>query len=408
MNTTRRSAFVILLLSLTVLHAEFPPGQQRERRTLLERLNVPAWHDAGQRGQGIKVAILDTGFFGYRDHLGKALPARVTARAFRRDGKLEARASQHGILCGEVLHTLAPDAELLLANWEPDQPGTFLDAVRWARQQGAQVISCSVIMPAWSDNEGHGGMHRQLAKLLGDECLMFAAAGNVAERHWAGTFNGDGDDWHQWRPEDRHNQLLPWELERVSVEMMWQGTTRYRVEVLDEAGKLVAVGTEGRDADHAWCAARFVPEAGRPYQVRIKRLAGAPGRFHMVVLGANIEHSESRGSVAFPADGPEVIGVGAVTVDDQRQPYSACGGDGCTKPDLVAAVPFPSQWRERPFGGTSAATPQAAGLAALLWGKQPTWKASRVKAELLKAARRLTDRDHDAATGHGQARLPEQ
>src|SRR5438270_119609 len=130
-------------------------------------LGATAWHAAGHRGQGVKVAVLDTGFRGYRDFLGKALPARVMARSFCSDGKLEARDSQHGILCGEVVHTLAPDAELLFANWEPDRPDHFLEAVRWAREQRARVVSCSVITPSWSDGEGGGEVHRDLARLLG-------------------------------------------------------------------------------------------------------------------------------------------------------------------------------------------------------------------------------------------------
>src|SRR6266496_3008169 len=137
--------------------AEKSPRVMVERQPQhLLRLGIPSWHDYAYRGQGMKVAILDSGFRGYRSFLGKELPAKVQARSFRRDGNLEARSSQHGILCADVVHTLAPDADLLFANWEPNQPATFLEAVRWARTQGAQVISCSCIMPDWSDGEGGG------------------------------------------------------------------------------------------------------------------------------------------------------------------------------------------------------------------------------------------------------------
>ena len=74
------------------------------RDKLLGRLGVDRWLQAGQRGRGLKVAILDSGFRDYRNFLGKALPAAVTAKSFREDGDLEARDSQHGILCGEVVH----------------------------------------------------------------------------------------------------------------------------------------------------------------------------------------------------------------------------------------------------------------------------------------------------------------
>src|SRR5262245_60680091 len=81
----------------------------RDRARLLDRLGVDRWHAAGARGQGVKVAVIDSGFRGWRTFLGRALPGHVLARSFRLDSVLESRDSQHGILCGEVIHTLAPD-----------------------------------------------------------------------------------------------------------------------------------------------------------------------------------------------------------------------------------------------------------------------------------------------------------
>ena len=123
---------LVLLASLVCLFrpALWAESSTQQRAHHLEQLRVNRWHAAGQRGRGLKVAVLDSGFAGYRDRLGKALPKRVTVRSFRSDGNLEAKDSQHGILCGEVLHALAPDADLLFANWEPQHPEQFLDAVR--------------------------------------------------------------------------------------------------------------------------------------------------------------------------------------------------------------------------------------------------------------------------------------
>src|SRR5262245_20752209 len=176
------------------------PAIQRTKH--LARMLVDRWHQAGHLGQGVKVAILDSGFRGYRDYLGKALPARVATASFRLDHDLEARDSQHGILCGEVIHAIAPEAEILLANWEPDSPDSWLAAGGWAREQGAKFISCSVIMPSWSDGEGHGPVHVTLGRIVSDgsvagDVVCCASAGNTAQRHWTGPFQAGACGWHE-------------------------------------------------------------------------------------------------------------------------------------------------------------------------------------------------------------------
>src|SRR5437879_8539825 len=61
------------------------PHPEAQRTRLLARLGVDRWHAAGYRGRGIKIALLDSGFRGYRIHLGAALPAQFLAHSFRGD-----------------------------------------------------------------------------------------------------------------------------------------------------------------------------------------------------------------------------------------------------------------------------------------------------------------------------------
>jgi hypothetical protein len=384
----------------------------RQRARLLTLLGVDRWHQEGFRGRGVKVAVLDSGFRGFRAHLGAALPARVSWKSFRSDGNLEAKDSQHGILCGEVLHAVAPEAELLLANWEPDRPDQFLDAVRWARKQGARVISCSVIMPSWSDGEGGGPINQTLARLLGTGedrtgMLCFASAGNTAERHWSGTFRAR-NGLHEWHPGQTNNLLTPWGTDQVSVELYGPAISRYELHVRDAAtGKEVGRSTSGRQAEQGWNVVRFVPRPNTTYGVQIALKRGPPGRFHLAVLGGGLTWSTANGSIPFPADNPAVLAVGAVLTDGTRAAYSSCGPNSAQpKPDLVASVPFPSLWRPRPFAGTSAAAPQAAALAALCWSRHPDWTPDRVRQALRGAAHDLGPPGHDWETGYGQIALP--
>jgi hypothetical protein len=291
---------------------------QRVRQ--LARLGVRPWHEQGRLGAGVKVAVLDSGFQGYRDHLGHALPSHVAVRSFRADGRLEARDSQHGILCGEVIHAIAPQADLLLANWEPDQPDSFLRAVRWAAEQGARIISCSMIMPTWSDCEGGGPVHAQLQQILAQgDVLMVAAAGNTAQRHWHGPCNRRGrDHYHAWAEDCIDNPLRPFGGERVSVELIWSPPqSRYELEVCDlDSGRVVVTGQAPPHHGNAAClAARFLPVDGERYSVRVRHRDGPSGRFHLVVLGGNLTYRSERSSLAFPGDGAAVVTVGAVDAE---------------------------------------------------------------------------------------------
>lgn len=383
-----------------------------ERRVHLANLDVPRWHEAGHRGAGVKIAILDSGFRDFRRFLGRGLPGDVQTRSFRADRNLEARDSQHGILCAEVIHALAPRAEILLVNWEPDSPRAFLDAVRWARGAGAKILSCSLIMPSWSDGEGGGEVHRELAPLL-EGALFFASAGNTAQRHWCGLLSPDTNGWHRWGDDAIVNTLTPWGRERVAVELY--GPTRGEFELsVHDAKTGEAIGRAALRVDSTRvcgrAVVRFEPAHGAHYEVKIRCVNSRirrPEAFHLVVLGGSLEHSTARGSIPFPGDGAKVLAVGAVDALNQRVYYSSCGPNSpLPKPDFVATVPFPSLCRTKPFAGTSAAAPQAAGLAALLWARQPDSTAREITQSLRRAAFDLGPPGHDHETGYGLIRLP--
>ena len=156
---------------------------------------------------------------------------------------------------------------------------------------------------------------------------------------------------------------------------------------------------------------RFEPDANTAYEVRVRCLddhADVKAQaFHLVVLGGSLEHTVGRGSIPFPGDGASVLAIGAVDAEHARLAYSSCGPNSrVPKPDFVATVPFPSLCRARPFAGTSAAAPQAAGLAALVWSRHPDWTPNRVIQALREAALDLGPPGHDWETGYGLIRLP--
>jgi subtilisin family serine protease len=159
---------------------------------LSESLQMPqAWHQFGwikeqlwkvATGQGIKVAVLDTG---YTKH--KYGPEPVAARSFI-SGQSWQDQNGHGSHCaGTVLCRrdeqgnsigLAPDAELIvgkvLSNEGSGSSGGIAAGVRWAADQGAHVISMSL---------GGGGpddaTNQAIDYAFSKGCIVNAAAGNA-------------------------------------------------------------------------------------------------------------------------------------------------------------------------------------------------------------------------------------
>ena len=402
--------FALVGLALPPTLGRDPPAAADARRApLLARLGADRWHAAGARGRGVTVLVVDSGFRGWRAQLGGVLPRQVLTRAFRVDGALDARDSAHGVMCGEIVHALAPDAALLFANWEPDDPVSFLRAVEWGKRHGARVVSCSVIMPCWSDGEGGGQIHAALIRAMGagdraGDVLGLACAGNLAQRHWRGPFHAGSDGCHEWAPGQTLNAITPWGDERVSVELCH--ATGLVLQVVNAAtGAEVGRATADRGAGCA--VVRFLPTAGARYAARILPGPTPSGPFHLSVLSGWLERTTDRGSIPFPADGPEFAAVGAVDASGRREAYSSCGPNGAQpKPDFVAEVPVWTAVRAGSFSGTSAAAPQAAGLAALILGRHPDWSPARVRAALRQAAKDIDPPGYDPETGYGLLRLP--
>ena len=90
-------------------------------------IGADAWHDAGYRGEGIRVGVLDLGFAGHEDLLGDELPERVAIETFGWFDDEEV----HGTACAEIVHEVAD------AGWSRHAVISFLKRLE---QKGAVHI----------------------------------------------------------------------------------------------------------------------------------------------------------------------------------------------------------------------------------------------------------------------------
>src|SRR5262249_23363252 len=183
---------------------------------------------------------------------------------------------------------------------------------------------------SWSDGEGGGPISQALCKVLGagdrsGDVLFFASAGNTAQRHWFGQFHDAGHALHEWKPGQTDNGLTPWMNGTVSAELYWQPGPNYELTVVDAfSGREIGRSDAVREGDRCSAVVHFQPQNYCNYQVQVRLLDGKGGPHHMEVLGGGLSCATPRGSIAFPADAPQVVAVAAVNEDGQPAPYSSC------------------------------------------------------------------------------------
>lgn len=398
----------------------------------LAALNADAWHARGVTGAGVKVAVFDLQWFGaagHEDELGDFTthdcwftPTCLTPIDTWRP-RFSFEEGVHGWACAEVVHDVAPDAELHLVRVNGQT--TLENAVDWAIREGVDVISMSLSFFNTSFYDATGPIARQMDELRAAGVLMVTSAGNYAEGHWEGHFvdaDGDGDMDFDGR------DTLPVYLGGGSIYVAWDqyrscGTTDLDVLLLDADGAILARSEDVQDREADRCepmerlAAR-VEEAGW-YRIEVVHRGGPVAGLSVDVLATSgtIEGGQPEGSIADPGVSPAVFTVGAVRAEgylgNDVEAFSSRGPTvlGLSKPDIAGPDGLTTEaYGPVGFFGTSAATPAVAGAIALVMSEDPTLTP-------FEAARRLqgwalTDTPGFAAPdprwGAGKARLPVQ
>jgi subtilisin family serine protease len=388
----------------------------------LEASGAPGWHARGFTGEDVKVAIIDGGFAGYTSRQASGdLPANVVTADFCGGDLLE---EEHGTAVAEIVHEMAPAAQLYLLCIDTEVDLAAAEA--YAEAQGVQIISHSISWFGPERGDGTGLIGEIVAKARAAGILWVNAAGNYGDAHWSGTFTStDGDLWHEWGQGDEANSVLipvgrvicgflrwdEWPVGRSDFDLLlhvqaanqtlvvsdgWQTGTQPAVEggcVLNDTGVDQLVGW----AIYGW-------DVNTTPQLDFFGMVGPP-----------LEHQVAAGSIADPASSPAALAVGALCWHTNAlEPYSSQGPtiDGRTKPDIAGHDSFSSatygaagDCGEDGFAGTSASAPQVAGAAALVQGRYQDDGPAEIQAYLEQHAIDLGTPGRDDLHGAGQLSL---
>ena len=387
-------------------------------------INAADWHAAGFTGQGVKVGVLDQGFDGYRDQLGRELPEEAVARSFVSGVAPDATGESHGTAVAEIVHDVAPGAELFLAHYDGGDV-SMGNAVDWLLEQGVQIISHSAGGLA-GPMDGTGRDAELVDRVAAQGVLWINSAGNSAGEHLRAVFSdADGDGFHDFKPGSSLLAFRPAPGQITQIVLNWddwpQASEDYDLYLLDRDGVVLASSRNiqaGNRAPVEQILYRF-DDAGT-YYVSVQAVEGSvtrPARLDMYVHEArSMELTTASHSLATPADARGALTVGAVDVHDRTlQPYSSYGPteDGRGKPELLGPDGVSvGVYAPEAFFGTSAAAPHVAGAAALIWSAHPEFDADDVRVSLLantipvNISAALQGRASDAGVPADSARPP--
>jgi len=380
---------------------------------------------AGFNGKGVKIGIIDLGFFGYSLLLGSELPASITKKNFRHDicGFSFCPTQRHGTAVAEIIHDLAPKTELYMAS--VGTADEFMDAIDWLESKGVDIVSCSLGYWLCGPVDGRGWCSQKAGEMRSKGILPIFAAGNAAKNHWYGpNKDDDGDSLIEINDQSQAILFASDSYQEITVAINWNDWGEYPENASsDQDIDLLVLSPIPYSTEVETVAASFNTQSGRSGQMPIESVTfyAEPERLYYIFLINSDTNKQvtvhlylesewdneitpyiSAQSILQPADSPDVLAVGASDISGNLFEYSSHGPtwNGTIKPDItglsgLSTLSIPS------FSGTSAATPTVAGVAALLKEAHQDWGPNQLQAALELLSRDIYKPGQDNGSGCG-------
>jgi subtilisin family serine protease len=385
-----------------------------------------AVHAAGVTGKGTKIAIIDGTFAGLADRQASGdLPPNVVTQDFC-GGRFGA-GDGHGTAVAEIVHEMAPDAQLYLLCF--DTISDLAAAEAFAKSQGVQIVNFSVeyFNVGRGTNDPSDPVDAIVADARANGILWVNSAGNDADTHWAGNFvDTNADNFMDFASGDEGNTFI-WPNGAVTCGFLkWDEWPNAQsdfglVLALSSDGTIIDVSDDTQNGSQPPTEELCVQNSSGSDQIVFWAIYGGrvvtnPRLDLYTIDSFRLQYQTPASSIGDPASSPSAFAVGAVCWQNNALEFYSSQGptvDGRVKPDIaghdsVSGATFGPFTGSCPsgFAGTSASSPEVAGAAALVKQANPQFSATQIATFLQQNALDVGAAGADDQTGAGALRLP--
>ena len=356
-------------------------------------VNSIAYENNGSNGAGISIAVIDSGFSNLTQAKDNGDAPNTWIEVNYVGGGFEDGTNRHGTGCVEAMFDHAPGSTYRL--YRVESSSDMASAVQDAIDNGVDIISHSMSWynTGWEDDTGTPCNAAQNAS--DNNVLFFTSAGNRALSHYQEFYDEGQNSFHDFGSGDQTIHCTIDSMSEGSFFLSWSNQDIDFDLRLYNSDLSMIVAEGNRTGNGLFESLDWTNSTGstQNYHLAVVRMGGTGTSSEIEIFGTDtnwLQHQIAQGSTTSPSNStaPLVISVGAVdeafygsgngsTVIENYSSQGP-GNSGMILPDIVGPTDTTGFSYPSGFGGTSCATPNAAGATAAFWSQNTSMSAEAI------------------------------